>query len=115
MHNDSVSAAVSTQDTAICVHSGHSNVSDTGLSSLPCPWTQSRNAQQQLREWKWYSLDCTISISFLYYSLGCTTVHLEHNASKPVERGLNGTGARDSNLKWDNGTRGTMVKDAQGK
>ena len=43
------------------------------------------------------------------------TVHLEHNASKPVEGGLNGTGARDSNLKWDNGTRGTMVKDAQGK
>ena len=51
MHNDSVSAAVSTQDTATCVHAGHSNVQDTGLCSLPCPGTQLRNAQQQLRLW----------------------------------------------------------------
>ena len=49
MHNDSVSMAVSTQDTATCVHAGHSNVQDTGLCSLPCPGTQLRNAQQQLR------------------------------------------------------------------
>ena len=47
MHNDSVSAAVSTQDTATCVHAGHSNVQDTGLCSLPCPGTLLRNAQQQ--------------------------------------------------------------------
>ena len=40
----------------VCVHLGHRNLcpprtQDTGLCSLPCPWTELRNAQQQI-VWK---------------------------------------------------------------